>query len=169
MDLMGEIGGILRQYAGTPQPTANTTTDFEKVVPTVSKADLADGVAHAMNSDETPPFGQLVASMFGQANDAQKASMLNQLIAAIGPETAAKMLSGTGLAAALSTGNQVAPEQAQAISPTTVQQMAERAHSANGSIVDMLSSYYAEHPQLVKALGAGALALVMSRISKRNA
>jgi len=34
--------------------------------------------------------------------------------------------------------------------------------------VEQASSFYAQHPQLVQGLGAGALALIMSHMSKRT-
>ncbi len=35
------------------------------------------------------------------------------------------------------------------------------------SVVDMASQFYAQHPTLIKSLGAGALALIMSHMSRR--
>jgi hypothetical protein len=49
-----------------------------------------------------------------------------------------------------------------------VQQLAEHAQASNPSIVDQASSFYAQHPQLVQGLGAGALALIMSHMSKKS-
>ena len=56
--------------------------------------------------------------------------------------------------------------QAQQISPDAVEAMAQKARQVNPGIVDSVSSFYAKNPQLVKAIGAGALALLMSRLSR---
>ena len=76
------------------------------------------------------------------------------------------MLGGTaglgGLAALLQKGGTVTPEQAQEVSPEAVQVLAQKASQTNPSIVDKASQFYAQHPALVKSIGAGALALLMS-------
>jgi hypothetical protein len=73
----------------------------------------------------------------------------------------------SSLAGLVRGGNNVTPEQANQIPPETVQQLAEHAEKHNPSIVDQASEFYAQHPTLVKALGAGSLALIMSRLSRR--
>jgi hypothetical protein len=60
----------------------------------------------------------------------------------------------------------VSPEQADQIPAETVQQLAEHAQKQNPSIVDQAGQFYAQHPTLVKALGAGSLALIMSHLSQ---
>ncbi len=172
MGIVDEIGSILKQYQGgnTPQPadTSVVATHFEQVAGAVPQGTLADGVAHALRSDQTPPLGQMVSSLFANADGTQKAGMLNHLLASIGP-AAATTAAGGALAGVLAKGsNTVTPQQAQQISPTAVQQLADHAETADGSIVDKLGGFYAQHPTLVKSLGAGALALMMSRMSNRR-
>ncbi|MFL6463085.1 MAG: hypothetical protein ACJ73N_01565, partial [Bryobacteraceae bacterium] len=65
-------------------------------------------------------------------------------------------------------GSKVTPEQAQQVPPEAVHQLAEQAEKNNPSIVDQVSHFYAEHPTLVQGLGAGALALIMSHMSRRS-
>ena len=127
---------------------------------------LASGLAEAFRSSETPPFGQMLGTLFNNSNGQQRAGILNKLLGAIGPG----MLASVGLsslAGLLHGGNNVTPEQADQIPPETVQQLAEHAEKQNSSIVDQASAFYAQHPTLVQALGAGALALIMSRLSKK--
>ena len=105
----------------------------------------------------------VIASPFGE-----KAGLLNQVIGALGPG-AAQTLGGTGalagLAGLLKGGAPVTPQQAQDVSPEQVQVLAKQASQKSPSVVDAAAGFYAQHPQLVKAVGAGALALLMSRIS----
>jgi len=54
------------------------------------------------------------------------------------------------------------------LSPDAVKQLADQAQKADGTVVDKLGSFYAQHPTLVKSLGAGALALMMSHMSRRT-
>ena len=60
------------------------------------------------------------------------------------------------------------PEQAGKISPETVTELAEHAQKQSPSIVEQASAFYAQHPTLVKALGAGSLALIMSHLSRKT-
>jgi hypothetical protein len=62
----------------------------------------------------------------------------------------------------------ITPQQAQQITPAAVQQLADHAESVDGSIVDKLGGFYAQHPTLVKSLGVAALGMVMSRMSSRR-
>ena len=44
--------------------------------------------------------------------------------------------------------------------------IAQNAAKKDPSIVDAAAGFYAQHPTLVKAIGAGALALLVSHISR---
>ena len=168
MSIVDEIGGILKQYqTGVTPPPAAVNAHFDQVASAVPANVLADGLAHAMTSSQTPPLGQIVSSLFNQANPTQKAAVLNQLMSALGPAAVAAATGGA-LGSAGTTGNAVSPQQAQQVSPATITQLADRAQAADGSIVNQLSAFYAQHPTLVKGLGVGALALVMSHISNRR-
>ena len=141
---------------------------FDQMAGSVPAGTLAGGIAHAFNSDQTPPFPEMLSGLFAESNPQQKAGLLNQIVAAIGPAAAAELASAAGLgglAGALSGGN-VTPQQAQQISPDQVQVLAHEAAKKNSSIVDMAAGFYAQHPALVKSIGVGALALLMSKISQ---
>jgi hypothetical protein len=73
-----------------------------------------------------------------------------------------------GLAALLQKDGTVSSQQAQELSPETVQVLAQKASQTNPSIVDKAAEFYAQHPALVKGIGAGALALLMSHLSGRT-
>lgn len=168
MSIADEIGGILKQYqTGVTPPPAAVNAHFDQVASAVPANVLADGLAHAMTSSQTPPLGQIVSSLFNQANPAQKAAVLNQLMSALGPAAVAAATGGA-LGSGGTAGTTMSPQQAQQVSPATITQLADRAQAADGSIVNQLSAFYAQHPTLVKGLGVGALALVMSHISNRR-
>jgi hypothetical protein len=168
MSIADEIGGILKQYqtGATPAPAA-VNAHFDQVASAVPTNVLADGLAHAMTSSQTPALGQIVSSLFSQANPAQKAAVLSQLMTVLGPAAVAAATGGA-LGAGAGAGTAVSPQQAQQVSPAAVTQLAESAQAADGSMVNQLSAFYAQHPTLVKGLGVGALALVMSHISNRR-
>ncbi len=165
---LSNLMGILNQYrdasAGAPPP--NVEEDYSKVAQNAPQSHLASGLAEAFRSTATPPFGQMLSTLFSNSNGQQRAGILNQLLGAVGPGVLAS--GGLGSLAGLLRGGQssVTPEQANQVSPQAVQQLAEHAQNQNPSIVDQAGEFYAQHPTLVKALGAGSLALIMSHLSR---
>jgi hypothetical protein len=168
MGLLDNLGGLLKQFQSGSVPDGDVHQAFDQVAGNVSSGALAGGLAHAFNSDQTPPFAQMVSGLFGQSDPQQKAGLLNQIVSALGPTAAAQLATTAGLgglAGALS-GGTVTPQQAQQVSPDQVQALAHEAEKKNPSVVDMAAGFYAQHPTLVKSIGAGALAILMSKISQ---
>jgi hypothetical protein len=162
---MGLLDDLLKQVTSGNAPAADVHAAYDQMAPAVPRGELADGLAHAFNSDKTPPFEQMVSRLFDQSNPDQKAGLLNQILGALGPDGVAQVRgAGSGLASMLSEGS-VTPQQAQQVSPEAVQELAQQAAKTDPSIVDTAAGFYAQHPTLIKAIGAGALALLMSRIS----
>jgi len=164
---LSNLLNVLQQYAGASasNPPANAQQDFQKVAQDAPSDHIAAGLAEAFRSNQTPAFPEMLSSLFSQSNGQQRAGILNQLLGAAGPGLAG------GLAGSLSSllqgGTQVSPQQAEQVSPQAVQQLAAHAEKNNPSIIDQASNFYAQHPQLVQGLGAGALALIMSHMSKK--
>jgi hypothetical protein len=171
MSWMDQIGGLLQRYAGAgaqgAQPDAHD--HFDQLAQVAPHSAVADGLAAAFRSDDTPPFPQMIAQMFGQSNGQQRAGILNTLIGAMGPAALSQILArsggGSGLAGLLGGGQSVPPEVAQQVSPEAVQEIAAQAEQHDPSVVDMASNFYAQHPQLVKTLGAAALTVALAKIA----
>jgi hypothetical protein len=168
------MGSLLQQYRGASaaNPPSNVEEHYAQVAQNVPSGQLANGLAEAFRSDQTPPFGQMLGTLFGNSNPQQRAGILSQLLGAVGPGVLASGGLGSlgglgGLAGLLRGGTSVTPEQASQVSPEAVQQLAEHAEKQNPSIIDQVSHFYAQHPTLVQALGAGSLALIMSRMSRK--
>ena len=161
---------LLQQYAGATasSATGNTTQDFDNVAQHATPSHLAQGLAQAFRSDQTPAFSQMIGNLFSQSNPQQRAGLVNELLGAV-PGGLGSLVTG-GLGNVLQGNSQVTPEQAEQLPPEAVQKLADQAHQNNPSIVDQVSHFYSEHPTVVKALGAGALALIMSHMyEKRDA
>ncbi len=161
MGLFDEIKGLASQYTGGNTPTGDANTNFDQVAKAVDSSTLAQGIAAAMRSDQTAPFAQLVSQLFANGSSDQKASMLNTILAAA-PQLST-MIPGLGSSGAVS------PQQASAISPDAIQDIAHQAEQHDPSIVDKLSSVYANHPTLVKTLGAAAMAIAVRAIAEKHA
>lgn len=162
--------GLLDQYrnASAASPPPNVQDDYTQVAQSAPPAHIAGGLAEAFRSSQTPPFAQMLGTLFSSSNPQQRAGILNQLLGSLGPGflTSAGLNHLSGLLAGDGQGN-VTPEQASQVSPQSLQELAEHAEKQNPSIIDEASQFYAQHPTLVKALGAGSLALIMSHLSRR--
>ena len=172
MGFLDNLSDLAKQAAGGE---TDVHSAYDQVARAVPAGDLANGLAHAFNSDQTPPFPEMLSGLFTQSNPDQKAGILNRILAALGPGGATQALAGAGAFAGASAGassvladGTVTPEQAQQISPETVQVLAQHAAKKDPSIIDAAAGFYAQHPTLIKAIGAGALALLMSKISQNR-
>ncbi|MGI8961568.1 MAG: hypothetical protein ACR2IV_17760 [Bryobacteraceae bacterium] len=165
---LSDILNVVQQYSGASasNPPPSTQQDFSKIAQTAPQPHLAGGLAEAFRSDQTPPFSEMIGSLFSQSNGQQRAGILTQLLSSSGANPLSAL--GNRFSGLLKPGSQVTPQEADQITPEAVQQLAEHAQKENPSIIDQASSFYAQHPQLVQGLGAGALALIMSHISKRS-
>ena len=171
MDLMNKITSILGRYtnADASQVSPDVHEHFDSVAQAVPKDTLAQGISAAFNSDQTPPFGRMVGNLFNQSDPGQKAGMLSRLLSMAGPGVLTQVLARQGLTGLLPSSGEVSPQAASQLSPESVEQLATEAHKQNPSIVDSISSFYAQHPTLVKSLGAAALTIAMSNMSRRAA
>lgn len=182
MDWMNQLSGVLQQYTGNAEAQAQTNAqdDFDHIAQRAPQSALADGLAAAFRSEQTPDFGQMAAQLFNNSSGQQRAGILNTLISAAGPMILSQVLSrransssGGGLSSLiglLSGGQQteVTAEQAEQIPADAVQEIAALAEKKDPSIIDRVSDFYAEHPTLVKTLGAAALTIALSQIAQRQ-
>jgi hypothetical protein len=160
MDWGSAFSNILDRYTGAGGGTASAPADVHNDYAQIAQAAPADatagGLSQAFRSDQTPPFPEMVANLFGHSDPNQRAGLLNRLLGALGPGA----IPGLG-------GN-VTPQQAQQVSPQQVQQAAAQAEQRNPSIVDDVSHFYAAHPDVVKALGGLALSIAIQHIARRR-
>jgi hypothetical protein len=178
MGLGFDIGRILEQYGGQQgmRQQHEVERDFDDVASNAPHEDLREGLTQAFRSDQTPPFASMVGQLFGQADNQQRAGMLNQLLAGAGPGLLGALLGGGGLGGALGgmlnrgggMPTQLTPDEVSQLSPEQVQEIAARAEQENPGIVERMSGFYAQNPTLVKALGGAALAIALGHMSQRN-
>ena len=184
MSWMDQIGNMLQQYSGATAQAApdNVQDDFDQFAQNAPPSAVADGLAAAFRSEETPPFPSMVSQLFDRSDGQQRAGILNTLIRTLGPTVVAQVLArragggatagggggiGDLLGGLLGGGQpQVTPDVAQQIPPEAVEDLAQQAEQQDPSIVDMISGFYARNPQLVKTLGAAALTIALAKIAQ---
>jgi hypothetical protein len=129
---------------------------------------MADALADAFRSDQTPSFPEMVSSLFRQSNPDQRAVLLNHLVGAISSAALASVPVLNELASSSGQGQSVTSQQAGKISAEQVQQAVAHAQRDNPSIVDHVSGFYAQHPGIVKALGSVAITIAIQQIVRRK-
>jgi hypothetical protein len=160
---LGNLGDLIQQFTQSGDPE-----QFDKAAQSAPRSALAGGLASAFRAGETPPFPQMLTQLFKQSNGEQRAGILNQMIAVLGPTLASQAAGGT-LSRILSGGGQVTPQQAENVPDEEVEKVAAQTEQKNPSIVDQVSDFYAEHPAMLKSLGGAALAIIMARMAQKGA
>lgn len=163
-----DLGNLLQQYLGGANNanTAQASSDFDRVAEQAPRADLAQGVTQALRSDQTPPFGNMVEHLFNNGNPEQRAGMLNQLLANIGPGLLSSITGGALGNLMGASQARVSPEQASQVPSSTVRELAEQARQQNPGVVERMGDFYSDHPNLVKALGGAALAIALGHMAQ---
>jgi hypothetical protein len=165
---------ILKQYTNPSEAhSATSTAHFDEVAQSANPAVVGEGVAAAFRSDQTPPFPDMVAKLFGQSNSQQQAGVVNQLLGSINPAMLSTLAGGVlgRLGTTTGTGSApptLTPAQASQLTPDQVQVIAAHARQHDTGIMDKIGSFYGEHPQLVKSLGGMALALVLGKMASKS-
>lgn len=163
------IDDILNRLGASSNPAATPVSaeEFEHVAQNVPSDVLSRGLSAALDSDQTPPAGQMIGQMYAVSSPEQRAAMLNQLLASLGPAELAMLRAKLGQDdAGAVTGSTISPRQAATVSPEQVQDVVTTAQQQDPSIVDRLSGFYAQHPGLLKTLGGAALAIMLGRMSQ---
>lgn len=172
---MGLLDILQQVVSASGALNANADQHFDSVAKSAPQDIFAHGMNEAMRSDQTPPIGDLLGKMFGQAQPGQQADMLNQILSSVGPGVLASIAGGAGggilgsllrpsAAGAVPT---ITPEQASQLSPDQVSQIATRAEQHSPGALDALSGFYAQHPALVKTLGSAVMAIAMAKMHER--
>jgi hypothetical protein len=164
---------ILNQYVQPSGPAGAAAVEhFGQVAAQAPQSTVSQGLTEAFRSDQTPPFGEMVARLFGNSNPQQRAGLLTQLTSGLGLGSVAAGTAGAGPLGDLMRqlgggGSPVTPEQAAAVTPDQVQQAATHAEQQNPGIVERVSEFYAQHPTLVQTLGSAALTIALAKMAQR--
>lgn len=152
------VEGLLQQIQnqGNESVSPEAQAQFDQIAQSASPQVLSQGLSDAFNSEQTPSFGQMVGHLFGHADNHQKTGILGALLGSLGGG-AHPVLTQAGV-------DNASPAQATQMTPEQVQQIATQAKHSNPGVVGTMSDFYAQHPVLVKSLGAAAMAIVLGRM-----
>lgn len=169
-----DLGNLLQKYVDACQNNApeQVQTDFNDAVQHAPIATVANGVSEALRSDQTPPFGSVVGQLFGNGSGQQRSGMVNVLLQNLAPTLISTMAGGVlgKMFSGNSNTSDLTPEQVQQLTPDQVNEIAATAEHHNPSVVDRMGNFYAQHPSLIKGIGAAGLAIALGHIAQnRNA
>jgi hypothetical protein len=164
MSIFDNTGRIIERTKTGTASEADVHEAYDRVAATAPQSALSDALSHAFRAEHTGPFPTMVAKLFGQSNPQQRAGLLDTLLAKVDATKRTAVLGAIPAANA----TRVTPEQARRVQPHHVEKLAEHAQQKDPAVVDQVSSFYAQHPQLVKTLGVAALGLVLSRMGSRR-
>ncbi len=105
---------------------------------------LASGLSAMLRSEQTPAFARIVEETFRSGTSEQKAAILGAI-------------RGTG----------ITPQQAMAMRPMAVAQMAVEAERSSPAVVERVAAVLARYPGLIKTLGTGPLVVALREIARR--
>ena len=163
---------VLNQYQDpSAVPPMNVEEDFKAVAREAHADDLGAGLEQAFRSDDTPPFENMVGQLFQHSGPDQRAGLVNQLVNGLGP-SATGMLGGGMLGniirRAIENRQPVTPRDVQGVPQSEVESATAEAARNNPSIIQRVSRFYAEHPQVVQMLGQAALSIAMTQMAQRR-
>jgi hypothetical protein len=168
MGLMDVLGRYAQSNDRAPP---QVMSDFHEVAQEAPHEMVSAGLSDAFRSEATPPFEQMVGQLFGHSDPSQRAGLLNEILGSLGTSGAGGALSGGllgGLLRHATAGNRITPEAAQNVPPADVEAAAREAARTDPGLVERVSRFYAQHPQLVQGLGQAAIAIAMSSMARRR-
>jgi hypothetical protein len=179
---------ILDRYADRDDIDGNDD-DYDQVAQEAPPGVLSEGVAEAFRSDRTPPFPNMLGQLFGQSDPNARAGILNQLLAVAGPALMSRLFgSGGGPGGGMGSNSgglagmlgglfngwggadqadppHVTPEQASQVPAEAVEELAREAHQQDPDVISRVSDFAAQHPTLVKGLGAVAMGIALKHLA----
>lgn len=159
---------ILEQYAGQAMAAqGDPHADFSRVAEQAPADALGAGIAEALRNGAGGSFATSIEKLFANSNPDQRAGLLTRLIEAAGPAVLSSIAGGALARFGGGGAAQVSSTDANSVTPAQAGELANAAHAKDPGIVDRVGSFYSQHPLVVKALGAAALAVAMSHMARR--
>lgn len=167
-----QIGGLLQHYVSmSPEQAPSVTSDdFVKVADVVPRQPLAESLADALRSNQTPALGSVAVNMFEHLSNHDKKLLLDTLVTPIPVGSLLGLLHrcriSDQMSAAMADG-ELSSNEAATIEPDVVRLIAACAEQHDNRILERVSEILAERPSLAKDLGPGALAVALESLSHR--
>jgi hypothetical protein len=162
MDWTQQLGSMLQNYATGSADHQAAEQDFDHVAQHAPRETVAAGIAEA--------FPNMLSQLFGRTGGDGRATVLNTLVASLGPAVISRVLNKHGVSTANPIGQgPIRPDEADHVPAEAVEELAAEAEKKDPSILDRVGDFYADQPGLVKTLGGLALAVAMAKVAQGQA
>jgi hypothetical protein len=97
MNWLNQVTDIMKKYDSSDPAHIAGSVDavFDRFTRSAPSSTVAQGLAEAFRSPETPPFASMLGRLFERSAATQKTNVLNTLIAGLGPTVVSRLLDGT--------------------------------------------------------------------------
>ncbi|RJF95284.1 hypothetical protein [Noviherbaspirillum saxi] len=173
MSRENDVSALLQQYAAETgvRSVQKVEQDFVEVAQQVTAETITHGLSEAILSDQTPPFGEMVGQSFERGDTQQRTGVLRELLDGAGP-AAAQPLVDNGVLSSTPSNDEPAifvdPAMVAQLQPSLVEQMADEAMQEDPSVIERMSSLYAEDPELGKTLGGVTLSVALGKMAEKR-
>lgn len=159
MSFLDQVGGLLNNLSGGNLSEQETHAHYDQIAQQVPQDQLGTAIGPALSNLDNSELQSRVADSAGQMSPQQKGNLVQSLLGGLGGGGAiGSILSQLGI-------NQNVANDPQSASPEEVGKLAAHAKENNPGLFQKAMSFYSEHPTLVKALGAVAIAQIARHLA----
>ncbi|MGE5526008.1 MAG: hypothetical protein ACM3SS_20015 [Rhodospirillaceae bacterium] len=163
------VSDILEQYADTATCAGHddASNDYGRVAPLAPRDIVKGALMRAFNAAPTAPFAEIVARLFAQANPQQRAGMLRILLEAAGRGEVTDGVLSHVPGRVPEAPYEITGRDAEKVKPEQVRELAVHAEKRSPGVIDGISAFLVQHPDLVKALDHATLIAALHDIAER--
>ncbi|WP_156369422.1 hypothetical protein [Duganella sp. Leaf126] len=165
-----DLQTLLQQHAGhvTAADPDGVAQAFKHIVGEHPPPTVASGIAHALLSDQTPAFSQIVSQLFLRSDTGLRTELLNLLLDNVSPTMLSALAGSVG---ALFTENghpHLSAEQIADITPPQVAEIAVVAQQHNVGIVERVAALFARHAEVFNGLDSSILKVALGAMAQQH-
>jgi hypothetical protein len=161
MSLLDQLGPMLQQYVGGREAAtdADAHAHYDQITAAVPAHELAPSIGPALTTLSPNDLRDRVTASAAEMSAQQRGSMVGSILAGLGPQVTS-VLASLGLNASLA-------QNPAAATPTDAGALAAHVQQERPEIFNQAMAFYAQHPILVKTLGAVAIARIAQQLTRR--
>ena len=161
MSLFDQLGPLLQRYAGgqAAATDAEAHNHYDQITAAVPPHDLAPSIGPALTTLSPTDVRDGVSASAAQMTPQQRGSMVGGILEGLGPQV-------TSVLASLGLNPSLAQNPGSA-TPADAGALAAHVQQERPEIFNQAMAFYAQHPVLVKTLGAVAIARIAQQLTRR--
>ena len=163
MSFLDQISGVLNNVMGGNLNEQEVNSHYDQIASAVPQQTLGASIGPALQSLGLGQAQQGIANSAQQMSPAQRGGLMQQLLGGFGNSgvNVGSLLSQLGI-------NQSVANNPQSATPDEVATLASHAQANNPSVFQEAMGFYSQHPTLVKALGAAAIAQIATHLGRTS-